>query len=186
MIFEVVPYSRQVAYNKAFGHGGRGGYRCPGYYDDDEYVKCDFVGIDVHRAKWKEVDDVVEVPAPKRAKVDASAAPAKAALKVAAKAVPPNAAVKTAKAPVAVTKAEEEVTECPRRSASSLVRTHKTLVRWAYCAERRRFSTTSGELHMVPVQLITKGDGAIIEFEGGKYAKLGAPAPGQPPLISLD
>ena len=129
---------------------------------------------------------MVEVPAPKRAKVETSTALANAALKAAAKAVPPKAAVKTAKAPVAATKAEEEIADSPRRSASSLVRTHKTLVRWAYCAERRRFSTTSGELRMVPVQLITKGEGAIIEFEGGKYATLGAPAPGQSPLISLD
>ena len=184
----VIPHSRQVAYKKAYGHGGRGGYRCPGYYDDDEYVNCDFVGIDVLRAKWKEDEDVVEVPAPKRAKVDAPAAAAKAAQEAAAKVVPPKAAVKTAKVPTAATRVEEEVAGSPwrpRRSASSRVRTHKTLVRWAYNAERRRFSTTSGELRMVPVQLVTKGDGAIVEFEGGKFAKLGAPAPGQLPLVSL-
>ena len=139
------------------------------------------------------------MPAPKRAKVDASAAPARATLKVVAKAVPPKAvakavakavppqaAVKTTSTPVAATKAEVEVADSPRRSASSRVRTEKTLVRWAYCAVRRRFSTTSGELRMVPVQLVTKGKGAIVEFEGGKYAKLGAPAPGQQLLVSLD
>ena len=54
----------------------------------------------------------------------------------------------------------------PPRSAGSRVRVEKTLVRWTYSAERRRFSTTSGELRMVPVKLITTGEGAIVEFQG--------------------
>ena len=83
-------------------------------------------------------------------------------------------------------KARDGVADSPRRSAASRVRVDKTLVRWAYSAARRRFSTTSGELCMVPVRLVTAGEGAIVEFEGGKYAKLGTPAPGQPPLVSLD
>ena len=185
-----------MTYQKASGHGGRGWFRCPGYYDDDEYVSCGFVGLDVQRTEWKQEDadaDVVEVPAPKRAKVAAAPAPAKTAVKAAAKAAAskaapqPTAAMKTAKTPrAAAEKAEKEVTDSPRRSAASRLRIAKTLVRWTYSAERRRFSTSSGELRMVPVQLVTTGEGAIVEFEGGKFAKLGSPAPGQLPLVSLD
>jgi hypothetical protein len=51
----------------------------------------------------------------------------------------------------------------------------------------RRFSTRSGELRMVPVRLVlTAGVATIVEFEEGKFATLGARAPGQPPLMSLD
>lgn len=171
-----------MKYEKASGHGGRGWYRCPGYYDDDEYVNCPFMGPDVPRTEWKEdVDDeVVEVPPPKKAKAAAEAKAAASEVSLS------KASVKTAKAPAAAVKARDGVADSPRRSAASRVRVDKTLVRWAYSAARRRFSTTSGELRMVPVRLVTAGEGAIVEFEGGKYAKLGTPAPGQPPLVSLD
>ena len=42
-------------------------------------------------------------------------------------------------------------------------------------------------MRMVPVRLIqTAGKATIVEFEGGKFATLGASASGQPPLASLD
>lgn len=178
----------KVWYESMSGHDGHGWYLCPGYYDDDEYVKCDFVGIDVTRPEWKQDDEgevqtskpeVQEEPALKRAKTSAPKAPAdKAPTKV-----------KPAKASVAKAAAEnkaERGIQPPPRSAGSRVRVEKTLVRWTYSAERRRFSTTSGELRMVPVKLITTGEGAIVEFQGGKHAKLGTPAPGQRPLMSLE
>ena len=187
----------------ASGHGGRGWFRCPGYYDDDEYVNCSFVGLDVQRTEWKQEDadadavpacesaDLVEVR--KRAKMAAATAPVKTAVKAAAKVAASKAApqstpaMKTANTPrAAAEKAEKEVADSLRRSAASRVRIAKTLVRWTYSAGRRRFSTSSGELRMVPVQLVTTGEGAIVEFEGGKFAKLGSPAPGQLPLVSLD
>lgn len=46
----------RVHYASRFGHGGKGTFGCPGYYDDDQFVRCKFSGSDVARLAWKEVD----------------------------------------------------------------------------------------------------------------------------------
>jgi hypothetical protein len=42
-----------VTYRHSIGHGGKGHFCCPGYYDDDEYQSCDFRTLDVPRVPWK-------------------------------------------------------------------------------------------------------------------------------------
>ncbi len=33
-------------------HGGKGLFKCPGYYDDDHFQYCSFTSWDVERPTW--------------------------------------------------------------------------------------------------------------------------------------
>ncbi len=46
--------------NKPYGHGGKGRYYCPGYYDDEDYKACGWTGDEtqIERTKWKEPEEV--------------------------------------------------------------------------------------------------------------------------------
>jgi len=46
----------RVSYPSKYGHGGKGRYSCPGYYEDEGYIRCGFSATDVERAEWQEPD----------------------------------------------------------------------------------------------------------------------------------
>ena len=56
----------RVHYPSSFGHGGQGRFGCPGYYDDDVYVRCgyDNKGAAVDRPAWIETDAAASKSAP--------------------------------------------------------------------------------------------------------------------------
>ena len=49
----------RVHYDTKYGHGGMGRFGCPGYYDDDQFVRCKFSGTEVTRNPWKDAAAVV-------------------------------------------------------------------------------------------------------------------------------
>jgi len=44
----------RVVYNQKIGHGGVGRYSCPGYFDDDHYVRCSFKAETAERIPWQD------------------------------------------------------------------------------------------------------------------------------------
>merc|ERR1712098_91918 len=46
----------KVVYSQAFGHGGQGKFFCPGYFDDDELVSCEYQDDEADRVPWKNLD----------------------------------------------------------------------------------------------------------------------------------
>jgi len=44
----------RVVYETKVGHGGKGKFSCPGYYDDDHFVRCSFTADEIERVPWKD------------------------------------------------------------------------------------------------------------------------------------
>jgi len=49
----------EVTYPTRWGHGGQGKFRCKGYYDDDEFVRCNHTEDQMERPKWVEAGEAV-------------------------------------------------------------------------------------------------------------------------------
>jgi len=43
----------RVTYPSNFGHNGQGNVKCPGYFDDTDYVNCSYRPTAVQRESWK-------------------------------------------------------------------------------------------------------------------------------------
>jgi len=56
----------KVTYSERFGHGGQGRFRCPGGYDDDEYVRCRYKSSSEKRPEWIVTEE--EANPPKRSR----------------------------------------------------------------------------------------------------------------------
>ena len=97
----------RVAYLSKYGHAGQGRFSCPGYFDDDAFVRCGYSATQVERAPWQEVTDAASNS------TSTSSAPAS---KAAAKSAPKAAATPSAAAvpvPVAAVKAELPAARMP-------------------------------------------------------------------------
>eukprot|EP00308_Calcidiscus_leptoporus_P017388 CAMPEP_0119386238 /NCGR_PEP_ID=MMETSP1334-20130426/95002_1 /TAXON_ID=127549 /ORGANISM="Calcidiscus leptoporus, Strain RCC1130" /LENGTH=203 /DNA_ID=CAMNT_0007407685 /DNA_START=61 /DNA_END=672 /DNA_ORIENTATION=- len=42
----------RVVYQSKVGHGGKGKFSCPGYYDDDHFVRCNYTANEAERGQW--------------------------------------------------------------------------------------------------------------------------------------
>lgn len=45
----------RVAYMSKYGHNGQGRFSCPGYFEDEAFVRCGFSASQVDRMPWQEV-----------------------------------------------------------------------------------------------------------------------------------
>lgn len=44
----------RVVYSSKVGHGGKGKFSCPGYFDDDHFVRCNYTATEAEREDWND------------------------------------------------------------------------------------------------------------------------------------